>query len=170
MPRSFDMTVNYERSVEDVHRAFGDLNYWEGRLGIPPVDVATLECMRVGDNRIIEVVTLQTMLGKNLPGLVTQLHRGDLSVRREETWSPITNGTATAAIAGAIVNAPVNLVGTAVLSPVAESGGAELAYRVSVQVRVPIIGGKLEKLIGHQLRELIVLEHRFTTEWIANNA
>jgi hypothetical protein len=34
-------------------------------------------------------------------------------------------------------------------------------------VRVPIIGGKLENIIGTRLAELIAAEQRFTTEWIA---
>ncbi|QUR66234.1 DUF2505 domain-containing protein [Mycobacterium spongiae] len=174
MPRSFDMSVDYERSVEEVHRAFGELDYWQGRLAVSPVDVATLESMQVGGesdtDKTIEVVTLQTMLSQNLPGLVTQLHRGDLSVRREEIWGPVDDGTATASIAGSIVNAPVSLQGIAVLAPAPESEAARLTYRVTVQVRVPIIGGKLEKIIGTQLAGLVTAEHQFTTDWIANNA
>ena len=86
--------------------------------------MATLESMRVGgesgNDGTIEVVTLQVMRSHNLPAMVTQLHRGDLCVRREETWGPVTDGTATACIAGSIVDAPVNVSGTAVLSPIAE--------------------------------------------------
>lgn len=91
MPRSFDMSADYEGSVEEVHRAFYEADYWKARLAETPVDVATLESIRVGgdsgDDGTIEVVTLQMVRSHNLPGLVTQLHRGDLSVRREETWA-----------------------------------------------------------------------------------
>ena len=110
------------------------------------------------------------MLSQNLPALVSQLHRGDLCVRREETWGPVIAGTATATIGGSILNAPVNLSGAALLAPSAESRGARLNYRVTIQVRVPIIGGKLERIIGSQLAELVALEQRFTSQWIMNNA
>ncbi|WP_072508837.1 DUF2505 domain-containing protein, partial [Mycobacterium tuberculosis] len=159
MPRSFDMSADYEGSVEEVHRAFYEADYWKARLAETPVDVATLESIRVGgdsgDDGTIEVVTLQMVRSHNLPGLVTQLHRGDLSVRREETWGPVKEGIATASIAGSIVDAPVNLWGTAVLSPIPESGGSRMTLQVTIQVRIPFIGGKLERLIGTQLSQLV---------------
>src|SRR5450631_830631 len=148
MPRSFDMSANYEGSVEAVHRAFHEVDYWTARLAQTPVGVATLESMQVGgeceNDRTIEVVTLQTVHSQNLPGLVAQLHRGYLCVRRDETWGPVNAGTAAATIAGSMVGAPVNLWGKAVLSPSAGSGGARMTLQVTIQVRVPFIGGKLE--------------------------
>lgn len=174
MPRSFDMSADFPGSVEEVHWAFHAEDYWLARLAETPVDIATLESMRVGGESgyddTIEVVTLQTVRSHNLPGLVTQLHRGDLCVRREETWGPVIDGIVTASIAGAIVGAPVNLWGTGVLSPNADSGGSRLSLRLTIQVRIPLIGGKLERIIGTELGQLVTLEQRFTTEWIANKA
>jgi hypothetical protein len=87
-------------------------------------------------------------------------------VRREETWSPITDGIATASIAISVVGAPVHLCGTAVLRPLVESGGAQMTASITVQVRVPFIGGKLERNIGTQMSDLIDIEQRFTTSWL----
>jgi hypothetical protein len=171
MPRSFDMTAEYQGSVEDVYRAFADKHYWLARLADSGVDEAALESMRVGgrsgNDGIIEVVTLQVIHSHKLPGLITQLHRGDLAVRREETWGPITDGTARAALAGEIVGAPATLTGTATLSPAAESGGSRVDFEVSVHVQVPLIGGKLEGIIGAQLAAVVEAEQRFTASWIA---
>jgi Protein of unknown function (DUF2505) len=168
------MSADCGGSVETVHRAFSTADYWRARLAVSPVDVATLESLRVGGESgidgTIEVVTVQSMLSQNLPALVTQLHRGDLCVRREERWGPVIDGTATAVIAGSIMDAPVSLSGTAVLSPIDGSRGTRLTYRVSVHVRVPIIGGKVEKIIGTQLIELVNAEQRFTTGWITKTA
>jgi hypothetical protein len=173
MPRSFDMSADFEGSVEEVHQAFHEIGYWRSRLAQTPVDVAALESMRIGGDSgadgTIQVVTLQTMHSHNLPGLVTQLHRGDLCVRREEIWTPFANGSATATIAGSIVDAPVHLWGTAVLAPATESGGARMTLQLTIQVRVPFIGGKLERIIGTQLADLVTIEQRFTTTWLANN-
>ena len=170
MPRSFDLSADYDGSVDEVHRAFTDENYWRARLAGSGVDVATLESMRVGDEDTVEVVTLQVIRSDKLPGMVTQLHRGDLRIRREEAWGPVTGGAATGSVAGSILDAPVNLAGTAVLEPIDETGGSRLTFRATVQVRVPIIGGKLENIIGARLAELIAAEQRFTTEWIAKTA
>ena len=174
MPRSFELSADYEESVEEVHRAFQKEGYWRARLADIPVDEARLESMRVGgesgNDGSVEVVTLQVVRSHNLHALVKQLHRGDLCVRRKEAWGPVDDGIATASIVGSIVDTPVNVSGTAELSPIAESGGARLAFRVSVHVRVPIIGGKVERLIGTQLAELVSREQRLTAEWIAKSA
>ncbi|OBK80649.1 DUF2505 domain-containing protein [Mycobacterium sp. 1165178.9] len=167
MPRSFDLSADYDGTVDEVHRAFTDENYWRARLAGSGVDVATLESMRVGDEDTVEVVTLQVIRSDKLPGMVTQLHSGDLRIRREEAWGPVTGGAATGSVAGSIVDAPVNLAGTAVLEPIEGTGGSRLTFRATVQVRVPIIGGKLENFIGTRLAELVAAEQRFTTEWIA---
>ncbi len=170
MPRSFDLSADYDGSVDEVHRAFTDEEYWRARLAGSGVDVATLETMRVGAEDTVEVVTLQVIRSDKLPGMVTQLHSGDLCIRREETWGPVTGGAATGSVVGSIVDAPVNLTGTAVLEPIDETGGTRLTFRATVQVRVPIIGGKLENIIGTRLAELIAAEQRFTTEWLAKTA
>jgi hypothetical protein len=174
MPRSFELSADYEDSVEEIHRAFQEEGYWRARLADIPVDEARLESMRIGGESggdgTVEVVTLQMVRSYNLHAIAKQLHRGDLSVRRKETWGPVTEGTATASIAGSIVDTPVTVSGTAELSPNGESDGARLAYRITVQVRIPIIGGKVERLIGTQLAEVVGREQRLTAEWIANNA
>ncbi|HTX97717.1 MAG TPA: DUF2505 domain-containing protein [Mycobacterium sp.] len=174
MPRSFDLSADYDGSVEEVHRAFTDARYWRARLAESGADVATLESIRVGseagDDDTVAVVTLQVIQSHKLPGMVTQLHNGDLCIRREESWGPVTDGAAEGSVAGLIVNAPVNLAGTALLAPIEGTGAARLTLRAIVQVRVPIIGGKLENIIGARLAELVAAEQRFTTEWIAKKA
>ena len=52
----------------------------------------------------------------------------------------------------------------------AESGGARLKLRATVEVRIPLVGGKLENFVGSQLVELLIREQRFTTTWIGENA
>jgi hypothetical protein len=173
MPRSFDLSADYEDSVGDLHRAFAEADYWRARLADIPVDEARLESIRVGGESgadgTIEVVTLQEVHSHNLPAMVTQLHRGDLFFRREETWGPVTDGVATASIKGSIVDTPVNVCGTAELSPIGR-GGSRLTFRVTIHVRIPLIGGKVENIIGTHLADLVSREQRFTTEWITNNA
>jgi hypothetical protein len=173
MPRSFDLSADYEHSVAQVHQAFLQERYWQARLADIPVDEATVESMRLGGQSgmsdAVEVVTLQVLRSDNLHALVKQLHRGDLCIRRTETWGPIVDGTAAASIVGSIVDTPVSVSGTAELAPIAGSGRARLAVRLDVGVAVPIIGGKVERLIGAHLAELVGREQQFTAEWIARN-
>jgi hypothetical protein len=170
MPRSFDMSTDYGATVEQVLQAFSDEDYWLARLADSGADDATLDSMRTDDNGGIDVITTQVLRSDRLPGLVTQFHRGDLCVRREENWGPVTDGQATAIVVGSILDAPATLSGTAMLEPLPVSGGARLKLRATVEVRIPLVGGKLENFIGSQLVELLIAEQRFTTVWIARSA
>ncbi|MFV9634647.1 DUF2505 domain-containing protein [Mycobacterium neumannii] len=168
MPRSFDMAAEYGGTVEQVHRAFGDERYWLARLTDSGADMYSLDSMVVDDQGGIDVVTTQTLRADRLPGVVTQFHRGDLSFVREEVWSPVLDGQATATVKGSIPGAPANLTGTAVLAPA--GSGSRLQFTVEVEVRVPLVGGKIENFIGGQLVDLLIAEQHFTTLWIAENA
>ena len=163
------MAAEYEGSVEQVHRAFGDEQYWLERLADSGADDYSLDSMTVNGEGI-DVVTTQTLRADRLPGVVTQFHRGDLSFVREETWTPISDGQATATVKGSITGAPATLSGTAVLAPAKSGAGSRLEFKASVEVKVPLVGGKIENFIGNQLVELLIAEQRFTTVWITENA
>jgi hypothetical protein len=168
MPRSFDMAAEYEGSVEQVHQAFGDEQYWLARLADSGADDYSLDSMTV-DATGIDVVTTQTLRADRLPGVVTQFHRGDLSFVREETWTPVLDGQATATVKGSITDAPATLSGTTVLAPAESGRGSRLEFKATVEVRVPLVGGKIENFVGSQLVELLIAEQRFTTVWITEN-
>lgn len=168
MSRSFDVSARYDGSVELVHRAFGDRQYWLARLADSGADDATLDSMTIGSDGSIDVITTQTLWASRLPGLVSQFHRGDLSFVREETWTPVRDGLAGATVRGSIPGAPASLSGTATLSP--NGAGSHLEFAATVEVRIPLVGGKVESFIGSQLVELLIAEQRFTTDWITSGA
>lgn len=161
------MAADYGGSVEQVHRAFADERYWLARLTDSGADDYSLDSMTVEADGTIDVVTRQTLRADRLPGVVTQFHRGDLSFVREEAWSAVHDGQATAIVKGTIPGAPASLTGTARLTPAGD--GSRLELTVEVEVRVPLVGGKIENFIGSQLVDLLIAEQRFTTEWITEN-
>jgi hypothetical protein len=162
------MATEYEGSVEQVHKAFSDEQYWLSRLADSGADDYSLDLLTV-DGEGIDIKTTQRLRSDRLPGVVQQFHRGDLSLVREERWTPIRDEQATAALDLAVIGAPATLSGTAVLAP-AKSGGSRLEFKATVQVNVPLVGGKIESFIGSQLADLLIAEQRFTTVWIAENA
>jgi hypothetical protein len=168
MPRSFDMAAEYDGTVEQVHQAFRDERYWLDRLAGSGADKATLDSMTGDGEGGIDVITTQTLRSDRLPAVVAQFHHGDLSFVREETWSAITDGRATAAVSGSIPGAPATLSGTGVLMP--SDNGSRLELKVTVEVRIPLVGGKVEGFIGSQLVNLVDAEQRFTSAWIRENA
>ena len=161
------MATDYEGSVEQIHQALRDEQYWLARLADSGADDAHLDSMRLDDQGGVAVATTQILRADRLPGIVTQFHRGDLQIQRIESWTGVLDGTAKAAVTGAIAGAPVALNGDAHLTP--SDLHARLAFRATVEVRIPLVGGKVENFIGNQLLELLIAEQRFTTRWIAEN-
>ena len=167
MPRSFDMSAEYQATIEQVHGAFSDERYWLARLDHSGVDFATLDSMVERPDGGVEVSTTQVLLRERLPALATQFHGGDVQIVRDEKWSGIAGGEAHAEVTGSIAGAPASLWGKAVLRP--SGTGARLEFNVTVEVNIPLVGGKIEGFIGGKLAELIAAEQRFTMEWIAEN-
>ncbi|BBZ26550.1 hypothetical protein MMAD_08450 [Mycolicibacterium madagascariense] len=168
MPRSFDMAADYDGSVEQIHQAFADEQYWLQRLADSGADTVSLDSMTHDADGTLDVVTTQTLSADRLPAVVTQFHRGDLIFVREERWTPVTDGRATATVKGSVTGAPATLSGTMALVP--SGAGSRLEVTATVEVRIPLVGGKVENFIGAQLKDLLTSEQQFTTAWIRENA
>ena len=160
------MAADYDGSVEQLHRAFSDEQYWLSRLAESGADDARLDAMTIGKDGGIDVRTTQVLVAERLPGMVSQFHRGDISIEREETWSPLRDRQATATVQARIAGAPATMEATATLAPAESGNGSRLELKAVVEVRVPLVGAKLEGFIGNQLVNLIIAEQRFTTVWI----
>lgn len=161
------MATDYEGTVEQIHGAFCDEQYWLARLAESGADGWTLDAFSLGHDGGVDVVTTQLLRAERLPGIIHQFHHGDLEIRRAETWTGLLQGSAEASVASSIVRAPVVLNGEAHL--VSRGTRARLTFRACVEVRIPLVGGKMEKFIGKQLINLLATEQRFTTSWIAQD-
>jgi len=164
MPRTFTLCEHYPASVEQVYAVFADEDYWRARLADSGADVVALDAMTVGPDGGVDVATTQGIHREKLPALAAQFHPGNLDVARHETWHPVRDGRARAQVTGKIVGAPAKLSGDAVLTPA--NGGCELRLTATVQVDIPLVGGKIESFIGGQLAELMTTEQRFTSTWL----
>ena len=167
MPRSFDLSVESPVGVEQVLSAFGDEDYWRAGLAAFGNGAATLGSLIVDASGTMTVVVTLSLFRDRLPKLVTQLHRGDLEMVRNERWSRIGGGRVRGEISVAIPGAPLSAVGEALLAPV--RNGSRLKYTTTVEVRVPLVGAKIESFMGGQAVKEIARIQRFTTEWIAEN-
>lgn len=167
MPRAFDMATDYEGTVEQVHDALCDEHYWRARLAESGADAWELNAFSVGHDGGVDVVTTQLLRANRLPGVIHQFHHGDLEIRRVEAWTGLREGAADASVASSILRAPVSLSGDARLA--GARARTRLTFRAVIEVRIPLVGGKMEKFIGKQLTTLLAAEQRFTTDWIARN-
>lgn len=162
------MAAEYGCSVAQVLGAFADKTYWLERLEKSGCDVVALDSLTIGDDGRLEIATTQTVRFNRLPGFVTQLHSGDLTLVRTESWSAIRDGRSVGTITGKVPGSPVRLSSDAVLSTAGD--GARVDAHATVEVRIPLLGGKVEGFIGGQLAEMVRLEQKFTSAWINEHA
>ena len=139
MPRRFDVTFDSPASVEQIHTAFGDRDYWLARLehfgGAKTLDALTVD----PDGTVHVVVT-------------------------EETWSPTGDGRVDGEVSVAVIGAPGSGGATGALIPA--DGGSQLSLTGTVQFKVPLVGGKVETFIAREFAQGLPEIQRFTTSWI----
>ena len=175
MPRTFDFLVESSVSVEQIHSAFSEEDYWLARLAAFG-GIGRLDSLIIGTDGSVTVVTIAEMRHDWLPGLVddwllglvAKLYPSDLKVVHNETWSPIGGGQVRGEISIAARGAPGSGRGTALLAPA--QNGSRLKCTATVEFKVPLIGGKIESMIGRQLVEQSSAMLRFTAEWITEHA
>ena len=167
MSRSFEISTESPASVEQIHAAFGREDYWLARLAAGDATI-TLDSLIVDADGTVTVRTTQHLVHQLLPGLVAKLVPGDLKILSSETWRPVDDGQVRGQVS---VSAPGGLGsgrGEAWLAPA--GNGSQLRYAVRVEVKIPLVGGKLEKSLGAGLAESIPALLRFTTTWITEHA
>ncbi len=115
----------------------------------------------------VEVATTFSLFRDRLPKLVNQLHRGDLALLHTETWSRVGGNRVRGEISIAVAGTPVSATGAALVAPL--DNGSRLQYSATVEVKVPLVGGQIERLMSGRLAEGIMNIQRFTTAWISEN-
>lgn len=166
MPRGFDIATESSATVAQVHAAFGDAGYWRDRLAEFGGDSIRLDSLVV-ENGSVFIGSVQDLRNDVLPTLIAKAIPGDLKVLRKETWHP-TDGELHGDVVITTSGAPISGVATAVVSPTPT--GSLLRFTGTVQMKVPLIGGQVEKYISSQLAREIPGVQRFTTRWIHENA
>jgi Protein of unknown function (DUF2505) len=166
MPCSFDVSFESPASVDQVHSTFSDEKYWLARLAAFGSDT-TLDTFFVDSDGTITVTTTQDLRHDALPGVVAKLYRGDLNILRNETWRPIGGRRVSGEISVDAVGAPGSGHGAALLAPL--RNGSQLKFTATVEFKVPLISGKIERYISGQFADGISEIQRFTTMWIAEH-
>jgi hypothetical protein len=109
-------------------------------------------------------------LGRQLlPGAVAKFVRGDVKIVQTETWRRDGDGQVRGQVDVSASGGLGSGRAESWLEP-AEDGGSRLRSAVRVEVKIPLVGRKLEKTIGADLAKGIPEMLRFTTTWIDENA
>jgi hypothetical protein len=167
MPRSFDLSFESPASVEQVHSAFGEEDYWLARLEAF-AGSKTLDSLIVDSDGRLTVVVTEDLRHGALPAILTTFYRGDLNIVTTEQWTPIEDRRVSGEISVALTGAPGSGHGEAVLAPL--GNGSRLTFAGTVKFKVPLVGGKVESFIAREFAQGIPEIQRFTTTWISEHA
>jgi len=152
-------TAAYTHPVSAVRAAFSDEQYWKDRITEVGGPNARLESV-TAEGDTLRVHMVQAIAAELLPPAVTAVRPGDLIIPRTETWSG-----ASATFDASVEGAPAKMSGTITLT--GDDNGATGVVDGSIEVKVPLFGGKIEAAIKEHLTELLRAEAEFTNTWLA---
>ena len=167
MPRPFDVAAVTSAAMQEVFAAFSSRRYWLDRLAAYGGDSMTLDSLDVDSGGAVAVASTQDLRHDLLPGGIAKILPGDLKVLRTEIWRPVAEDRVLGEVHIAARGVPASGVGSAVLAP--DGSGSRLTLSGTVEIKIPLVGGRIEKLIAAQIAEQIPEVQRFTTRWIADH-
>jgi hypothetical protein len=166
MPRSFDILTESPASVEQVHAVFGREEYWLARIAAADANI-TLDSLSVDADGTVTVRTSQNLGRQILPAMVAKLIPGELNILSSETWKPIgdrqVRGDVSISASGGLGSGRAE----GLLTPTPD--GSQLRFAGRVEVKIPLLGGPIEKSIGAGMAENARAAQHFTATWIAEN-
>jgi hypothetical protein len=149
----------YPAPVDVVYSTLVDEAFLTERLrAIGGKGAALLSHRREGDRAAFTL--RQGVDGDRLPSAVRSILKGDLVVEREERWKAEDDGYM-AISKVSIAGVPAEIRSR---SRLVEAG---LTVQAEVRVSIPLIGGKLEKVVAEQVEKLLAAEAEFAEKWLA---
>ena len=109
------------------------------------------------------VVIDQTQRAKGIPGFAKKFVGEEIRIVQRESWQD----AAGASLGLEIPGKPGAFTGTIALSETGD--GTVESVTGDVKVKIPMVGGKLESLIGDLLRNALKTEQRVGRAWLAGD-
>lgn len=165
MSRSFTGSAESTATVEGIHSAFGRKDYWRDRLATSDA-ATTLDSLELLTDGTVAVQYTLDVGRQLLPGSVARLLPNGMTMRYLETWTPddrVVQGQIGVTVSGGLGSCTADTW----LEPTGH--GSQLRFAGRVKVKIPVVGGSLEKAIGADLAENIPSVLHFTTTWITEN-
>ncbi len=114
-----------------------------------------------GSGAGMQVTVDQTLPSTGVPSFAKKFVGEEIQIVQTESWSSATR----ADLAVEIPGKPGHLKGAIDLA--AEGAGTTETVSGEIKVKIPVVGGKLEQLIGHLLTEALRTENGVGRDWLA---
>jgi hypothetical protein len=173
MPRPIRYRSRSENSAQRVFEALSDRAYLEARQAeLGGKGAALLKFDTGGSPPDQAEYTVRQGVGReDLPAAIQKVLSGDLVIERTENWRKTADGRYEGTIDANVVGAPGRITGTMRLFDLDDIGGgragSEFALDGEAQVKIPLVGGKVEAVIAEQVQKLVGKETQFALDWLA---
>jgi hypothetical protein len=167
MASSFHVSAESPASVEQVISAFSDEAYWQRRVAAYRGGIAHLDLFRVDEGGDVTVTIALSLFGDRLPKWITQLYRREVKMVHHERWTRVDGGSVHGKVKVTVPGAPLSVLAEALITP--QPDGSVLDYDATVEVKVPLVGGRVERFLGGNIGQEVPRVQGFTTAWIAEN-
>ena len=166
MATRFSHSARIESRLETVFTSYADEAFWHDRLSTVGSPADTLDDFVVTSESISVTVT-QVIPAEDIPDLARKVLPGQLTIVRTNTFTGFDgerfSGTARAEAAGGL-----GLIDGGA-EAVSEGGLALESVSGKVKVSVPLLGGKLEKLVISHLTHLFAAEYEHLNRWVSRH-
>lgn len=154
----FTQSVSYPGTVDEVVAMYLTPAYLERRFGQFVVEGSST--VSVEGERVSFAGTVRPEL---IPAAASRFVKSDLRVTFTEEWATNEAG-ATSRTSVTVDGAPVSVEATSTLSPSDAGSAREVSGNVSV--RVPLLGGRIEKEAVTHLGRVVEREQALATNWL----
>lgn len=150
--------ISYDAPLADVYAMLSDPDFRRASADAQGVVSADVTITPKGEGMSVKIDQIQPTEG--VPGFAKKFAGATTRAVQTEEWTSPSGGTITIETPGK----PTSIKGTLAL---AESGGRTTeTLEVEVKVRVPLIGGKLESLMGDLVTKGMDKEHTAGVAWL----
>lgn len=157
----FHRELAYQAGADEVFAMLADPAFREKVAAAQQVVSIEVTSTPKGDGLSILIDQVQNTAG--LPAIAKKIAGETSHALVREEWTDPTSGTYSIETPGK----PTKAVGTVAL--VEEGGVTRHVFDLEVTVKVPVIGGKLEKLMTDNIDAGMTLEHSVGVAWLKGN-
>lgn len=160
----FTITHPYPRDTETVFKVLSDRQYLLKKFAYTGSrNITILECEQKNG---FFVIKSQQEVPSNPPGFAKKFVKPWNLVIGTDTWQNYEGETKTGTFNVDVKGIPIRFTGKLELKPT--KTGCNYAISFDVTVKIPLIGGKLEKLAEEDTRSNQALDFEFTRKYLEN--
>jgi len=159
MAKQITHVMTYDASLAQVAAMLADAGFRREVCERQGVIRSEVDVEPRGTGKVVRIEQVQAADG--IPSFAKKFVGDEIEIVQTETWGSADRADVTVTIPGK----PGDMTGSAVLP---ESGGRTTEkVDLTVKVGIPLVGGKLEGLIGDLLLKALRTEERVGHEWLA---